>query len=60
MGRGCKKEVKVMSTETRVAQKEKLFALLKVKKGYEDADLVILPVLLEAITKYTPVAGRLP
>ena len=38
-----------MAIETRVAQKEKLFALLRVKKGYESAGEKVLPVLKEAI-----------
>ena len=38
-----------MATETRVAQKEKLYALLKVKKGYMDAGEKVLPVLEDAI-----------
>jgi DNA helicase HerA-like ATPase len=38
-----------MAIETRVAQKEKLYALLRVKKGYQDAGLEVLAVLEEAI-----------
>jgi hypothetical protein len=38
-----------MAVETRVALKEKLYTLLRVKKGYMDAGVEILPVLVEAI-----------
>ena len=38
-----------MAIETRVAQKEKLYTLLVVKKAYETAGLAILPELKQAI-----------
>ena len=38
-----------MAIETRVAQKDKLYALLKVKKAYLDAGMAILPALEDAI-----------
>lgn len=38
-----------MAIETLVAQKEKLFSLLIVKKAYQDAGLQILPELSSAI-----------
>jgi len=38
-----------MAIETRVAQKEKLYSLLVVKKAYEKAGMEILPELTQAI-----------
>ena len=38
-----------MAIETRVAQKEKLYILLRTKKGYESKGLEILPFLEETI-----------
>ena len=38
-----------MAIETRVAQKDKLYALLRVKKAYLDKKAEVLPELEEAI-----------
>ena len=38
-----------MAIETRVAQKEKLYTLLVVKKAYTDAGMKVLPELSQAI-----------
>jgi len=38
-----------MAIETRVAQKDKLYALLFVKKAYEDAGIKVLPALIQTI-----------
>ena len=38
-----------MVIETRVAQKEKLYALLVVKRAYKEADIQILPELENGI-----------
>ena len=38
-----------MTTETRVAQKDKLYTLLFVKKAYVTAGIEVLPALNEAI-----------
>ncbi|MCL1996510.1 MAG: hypothetical protein FWG63_09915 [Defluviitaleaceae bacterium] len=38
-----------MATETRVAQKDKLYSLLIVKKAYEDADIEVLDTLTQTI-----------
>ena len=40
-----------MAIETRVAQKDKLFALLEVKKAYEEAGIEILPAFYQAISR---------
>ena len=39
-----------MALETRVAQKEKLFVLLKVKKDYEQKNLPVISSLHDAIS----------
>ena len=38
-----------MAIETRVAQKEKLFSLLVVKKGYQDKGMEVLHILQQTI-----------
>lgn len=38
-----------MAIETRVAQKDKLYTLLSIKKEYENAGIVVLPGLQKAI-----------
>jgi len=40
-----------MAIETRVAQKEKLSELLRVRKAYQKENVVILPYLKDAISR---------